>query len=89
MAEVVYALCALTSAGCAVLLLRAWARTRVPLLAWSGLCFAILTLNNALLFIDLVIVTDVDLSVARSATGLAGLLVLLYGLIYDRRRGIA
>jgi len=85
MAEVVYVLCALTSATCAALLVRAWLATRVRLLAWSALCFALLTVNNLLLVLDLVITgDDVDLSVARTATGLAGLLVLLYGLIYDR-----
>ena len=35
MAEAIYVLCALTSALCAVLLLRAFARTRVRLLFWS------------------------------------------------------
>lgn len=85
MAEVVYVLCALTSAACAGLLTRAWTRTRVPLLMWSALCFALLTLNNVLLFLDLVVITGVDLSVARSGSGLAGLLVLLYGLIYGRQ----
>jgi hypothetical protein len=50
-------------------------------------CFVLLTVNNVLLFVDLVVVTEVDLSVWRAATGLAGLLVLLYGLIYDRRPG--
>ena len=87
MAEVVYVLCALTSGTCAVLLWRGWLGSRARLLLWSALCFTLLTVNNILLFIDLVVVTDVDLSTARMATGLVGLLVLLYGLIYDRRPG--
>ena len=87
MAEVVYVLCALTSAICAGLLWRGWLRSRARLLLWSALCFTLLTANNVLLFVDLVVVTDVDLSVTRTAVGLAGLLVLLYGLIYDRRPG--
>ena len=49
---IVYGLCVVTSALCAVLLLRGYARSRVPLLLWSGLCFIGLTLNNVLLFID-------------------------------------
>jgi hypothetical protein len=84
-AEIVYVLCALTSATCTVLLTRAWSRTRLSLLGWSALCFALLTVNNVLLFVDLVVITDTDLSVARSATGLAGLVVLLYGLISHRQ----
>ena len=87
MAETVYVLCALTSALCAVLLWRGWARSRARLLLWSAVCFTLLTVNNILLFVDLVVVTEVDLSETRTATGLAGLLVLLYGLIYDRREG--
>jgi Family of unknown function (DUF5985) len=87
MAEVVYVLCAVTSAICAGLLVRAWLATRVRLLAWSAGCFLLLTVNNVLLVVDLVVVQDTDLSVARTAAGLAGLLLLLYGLVYDRRPG--
>lgn len=87
MAEAVYVLCAATSAGCAVLLLRAWLRTRVRLLFWSLWCFALLTVNNILLVVDLAIVTGTDLSVPRTASALAGLLLLLFGLVYDRAGG--
>jgi hypothetical protein len=87
MAETVYVICAATSAGCAVLLLRAWLRSRVRLLFWSFWCFAFLALNNMLLFVDLAVVRGTDLSVPRAATALAGLLLLLYGLIYDRSPG--
>ncbi|HEV2062033.1 MAG TPA: DUF5985 family protein [Solirubrobacteraceae bacterium] len=87
MAEAVYVLCAVTSAGCALLLLRGWLRTRVRLLFWSSWCFALLTVNNVLLVVDLAILTGTDLSIPRTASALAGLLLLLYGLIYDRAEG--
>jgi Family of unknown function (DUF5985) len=88
MAEAAYILCAVTSAVCAVLLLRAYLRTRVRLLLWSTLCFLLLTVNNVLLVIDLVIVdSGTDLTEVRTGSGLAGLLLLLYGLIYDRSPG--
>jgi hypothetical protein len=88
MAEVVYVLCAVTSAVCAALLLRAWLRTRVRLLLWSMLCFALLTVNNVLLVVDLVVIgPESDLVELRTGTGLAGLLLLLYGLVYDRSPG--
>jgi len=87
MAEAVYVICAVTSGGCAVLLLRAWLRSRVRLLLWSFWCFAFLTVNNVLLFVDLAVVQGTDLSVPRAATALAGLMLLLYGLIYDRGPG--
>ena len=85
MAEAVYLLCALTSGGCAVLLLRAYARSRTRLLLWCALCFVGLALNNVLLFTDLVLVPDVDLSVIRQLPALAGVMVLVYGLIWDVR----
>jgi hypothetical protein len=83
MAEAVYILCALTSLACAVLLLRAWRRTRLRLLLWSGLCFAWLVINNLVLFADWVLFPELDLSLVRSATALAGVSTLLFGLIWD------
>ena len=62
MAILVYALCALTSTACAVLLLRGYARSHFRLLLWSGLCFVGLALNNILLVVDKQVVPDVDLS---------------------------
>ncbi|HEU0053703.1 MAG TPA: DUF5985 family protein [Longimicrobium sp.] len=85
MATLVYALCALTSLACAVLLLRGYARNRVRLLLWAGLCFAGLALNNILLFVDMRVVADVDLSVWRSLPALAGLALLMYGLVWESR----
>ena len=84
MAEAVYLLCALTSGACAFLLLRSYFRSRSRLLVWSSLAFVGLATNNALLFVDLVLIPEgVDLSVARSITGLAALMVLAYGLIWE------
>lgn len=83
MAPLVYTLCALTSLACSVLLLRGYARRRVRLLFWSGVCFAMLALNNALLLVDRMIVPERDLALFRSGPVIAGLGVLLYGLIWD------
>ena len=84
MAEAVYILCALTSAACAVLLLRGYRRSGMRLLLWSGLCFVALAVSNVVLFVDLVIVPeDIDLSLIRSGLGLLGVVTLLYGLIWD------
>lgn len=82
MAELVYLACFLASASCAGLLIRSHRNTRSPLLLWSSLCFAGLAANNALLFVDLVIVSDIDLSVYRAAVALASLLVLAFGLLW-------
>lgn len=85
MAEVVYLLCAATSLACALLLLRGYRKSRTRLLFWSCLCFVGLSLNNIFLFVDLVVVPDIDLGIARSATALGAMAVLLYGLIWELR----
>ena len=82
---VVYALCALTSIACAALLLRAWMRTRVRLLFWSGLCFVGLALNNTLLFIDVRMLPQTDLSVVRTIPALLGAAILIFGLVWESR----
>jgi hypothetical protein len=68
---------------CALLLLRAYATVRKRLLLWSGLCFAGLTISNAVLFIDLAIIPDVSLYRWRLATAAFSILLLLYGLIFE------
>jgi hypothetical protein len=85
MVEAVYILCAATSALCAVLLLRAYARSRVRLLLWSALCFVGLTFNNALLIVDLVLVPEVDLSLWRTSSAFGAMAVLIYGLVWETR----
>jgi hypothetical protein len=84
-ATVVYVLCAVTSCLCAVLLLRGYLAGRTRLLLWSSLCFVLLGANNILLVFDKVVVTGTDLQLARTVTALAGVVVLLYGLIWEAR----
>lgn len=79
---VVYSLCFLTSAACAVLLLRSYARAGGGLLFWSGLCFALLALNNFIVIADLLIFPDLDLNIARLAASLIAVSVLLFGFIW-------
>ena len=83
MAEFVYILCTLTSVMCALLLLRSYLRTRTRLLLWSTLCFIGLAVNNVLMFVDLLVVPDVDLRVLRSGAGVVALCLMLYGLIWE------
>jgi hypothetical protein len=73
----------LTVALCAVLLLRAYAKVGKRLLLWSGLCFAGLTVANALVFIDLVIIPEISLYLWRQVVAAASLFLLLYGLIWE------
>ena len=83
MAEAVYLLCVAMSACCALMLLRAYARRRTRLLLWSSLCFTGLAVNNLLLFVDLIVLPDIDLSVLRSSIGAIATLLLVVGLIWD------
>ena len=83
MAYAVYVLCAMTSVFCAVLLARSYRANRTRLLMWSTLCFVGLAINNLLLFVDLVVVEDVDLSIVRTGTALASVLLLVIGLITE------
>jgi hypothetical protein len=83
MAELVYILCAATSIVCAVLLFRGYRENRTRLLFWSSLCFAGLALNNVVLFLDLVVISSVDMSLLRSLIALISMLLLLFGLVFD------
>ncbi len=85
MPEMVYILCGLTSVGCAALLLRQYRRTRTSLLFWSAGCFVCFALTNVLLFIDLVMLPNTDLSILRGLITLAGVVMLLVALILEAR----
>lgn len=74
-----YLLAGLTCLTCTVLLGREYLKTRARLLLWSTLCFVGLSVNNVLLFADLVIYPDHDLRLIRVAASLTGMLFLLYG----------
>lgn len=83
MAETIYVLCALASISCALLLMRNYARHPLRLTLLASLCFAGLAINNVLLFIDLVVVPNVNLAPIRSIVALASLLLLVIGLIVE------
>ena len=85
MATAVYLLCALTSLACAVLLLRGYRQRGVRLLLYSGLAFIGFALGNTMLLVDVVVVPTVDLSLFRNLPVLLGLMVLLYGLVWDTK----
>lgn len=83
-AQLVYILCFLTSAFCAALLIRGYARSRTRILLWSAACFVLLAMNNLLAVVDLVLLpTLVELATVRIVVSLAGVMVLLYGFIWE------
>jgi len=85
MAIAVYFLCALTSLACAVLLVRGYRASKVPLLLWTALCFCCLALNNGMLLIHVLTGPEVDLTIARKVPALVGALLMLHGLITDSK----
>jgi hypothetical protein len=83
-APLVYLLGTVVTLLCAILLLRAYSGVRMKLLLWSGLCFVGLTVSNALLFVDLIVLSsDTDLYMARLGTAALAMLVLIYGLVFE------
>ena len=81
---IVYVLCFLTSTACAWLLGRSYRRTRMRLLLWSSICFALLAGNNLVLIFDLVIWReDVDLRLLRQLFALAAVASLILGFIWE------
>ena len=86
LATAIYILCALTSILCAVLLVRGYRQSRARLLFWSALCFIGLALNNVMLIIDVRFMTHVDLQVWRAVPAVIGVLLLVYGLVWETPR---
>lgn len=83
MAPYIYALCALTSLVCAVLLLRGYSESRYRLLFWAGLCFVGLTINNTLMVSDKIFFVQDPMLTPRLVISLIAVGLLLYGLIFD------
>ena len=83
-AVLVYLLCLLSSASCAVLLVRNYVRTRSALLLWSTACFVFLALGNLAMVVDLLVFpTALDLSELRIGLSLVGVSALIYGFIWE------
>jgi len=83
MAEAIYLLCGATCLVAAGMLLRQYLRRRGALLLWSFAAFVGLSLNNVLVYVDLVLVSDVDLSAVRATLGAVSMAVLVYGLVWE------
>ena len=84
MATFFYIMCALVSLACGVLLLRAYATSRLRLLLWSAICFGFLALNNLALVFDLVVWPDsVDLRLLRISLALAAVVSLIWGFVWE------
>jgi hypothetical protein len=79
----IYSLCFLTCLGCGFLLLRGYGRNGARLLLWTGACFCMLSLNNLIVLLDLVIFVQEDLQGWRLAASLAAVATLIVGLVWE------
>src|SRR5215204_5060062 len=77
----VYALCAMTSLLCCLMLALQHRRSPAPLLRQSAIAFFCFGISNILLFIDLIMLPQVDLRIYRNLASLTGVAILLVALI--------
>ncbi|MEO8464459.1 MAG: DUF5985 family protein [Gammaproteobacteria bacterium] len=85
MAAIVYVLGAASTLLCSVLLFRQYRAGRHPLLLWSGLCFAGLTITNVFVFVDLTMLPEIDLHLLRLAVVAVSLCLLAFGLVRESK----
>lgn len=83
MGPAVYILGSLTTLACGVLLLRGYFRGANKLLLWSAICFLGLAVSNFLVFVDLVLLPNVDLYLWRLLVAAIAMSALMYGLIWE------
>ena len=82
----VYALCAVTSFVCFGMLLRQHRRRPSTIAFKSSLAFLCFALSNVLLFIDLIVLPQVDLKIWRNLVTLVGVIILLLAVTHDQER---
>lgn len=63
--------------------MRAYFNNKTRLLFWSSLCFVCISINNILLFVDFSLGPGYDLSLMRSVVAVIGMVLIMYGLIWD------
>ena len=78
-----FAIAPITSAACMLLLFRSYIASRQRILLWSSLCFVGQTVTNVTLFVDMIVLPDVDLRLIRLSAALIGMLFLIYGFITE------
>ncbi len=85
MVEAVYILSSIMSLLCAGMLFRAYRSNPSHLLLWSCACFSLLAVNNVILFIDVLILPELDFNglIMRSLAGALAGSLLLFGLIWE------
>jgi len=83
MAAASYVFGMLVALLCGILLARGYRQSHQRLLLWSSICFLGLSLQSALIFIDLVLLPNTDLHLLRRSVVAVSMIVLIYGLFWD------
>jgi uncharacterized protein DUF5985 len=79
----VYLLCFVTSFTAMFLLLRSYMRSGTRMLLWSAIGFVLFAAANLLVFVDIVVLPEVDLAPYRQLTTLVGVAILLLTFIWE------
>ena len=79
----VYLLCAATALSCSALLFRGFRQNGTRLLLLCGLFFLSLAVENVIVFVDRVVVLDIDLYALQISVALIGVILFLVGLIWE------
>lgn len=79
----VYVLCLIASAACAILLYRAFLRSKMRLLFWSAICFLLLAFNNLFVVLDILVFPQIGLYWFRQAAALGAICILVYAFIWE------
>ena len=82
-AEAIYLLGAATSVLAAFLLLRQYWRRPTSLLFWSSIAFLCLATNSILVYLDLSVFPNIDLSLPRGVAAAVAMIALVYGLVRE------
>ncbi|MGE0634273.1 MAG: DUF5985 family protein [Pseudobdellovibrionaceae bacterium] len=82
MSTIVFFLCAVTSVICAGLLIRAYRKNKNSLVFWCAIGFVGMSINNVLLIFDKFVV-QTDLLLFRTGSLMLGMMLMLFGLIWN------
>lgn len=83
MSGIVFLLCMITSLMSGLLLWRAAHGPSRRLLTWSAVFFFGMAVNNAILFADIVVGPQLDLTLAANVVAVVSIFSLLYALIWE------
>ena len=83
MPGIVFMLCMLTSLVSGILLRRAAQGASRQLLMWSAIFFFGMAVNNAILFADVLVGPELDLTLAANLVAAVSIFSLLYALIWE------